>query len=203
MTIESYFNSSFQADVAKLRFRGVPQVLKDILQDQALVLFGGKNWATVKDDLARIQAENRPRFILCLFALVATDQCMQSYFKSHYVRWRSQTGYPKFAWSRFGLHNENPLKLLSVPDLAGLLDVEQTCALMPEFVLFYRQQILDYARMHCPALTAEYFFGKLCQDPIFELNDGTVVPAFKQAMKALLQAGSDQDASGGGYLLVA
>jgi hypothetical protein len=203
MTLENYFNSSFQSDVAKLQFRAVPQVLKDILQDQELVLFGGKNWSTVDEDLALISPENRPQFILCLFLLVATDQCMQSYFKAHYPHWRSQTAYPKFGWTRFGLYNENPLKLLSVPDVAGLVDAELCSALLPEFVAFYRQQIEDYVRMHCPELTAEHFFGKLCRDAIFEFNEGALVPVFKQAMYPLMQADACPDHADDAYLMAA
>lgn len=203
MTLESYFNSSFQTDVAKLQFRVVPQVLKDILHDQDLVLFGGKNWSAVQEDLAHIKPENRSLFILSLLILVATDQCMQSYFKSHYPHWRAQTAYPKFGWTRFGLYNENPLKLLSIPEMAGLLDAKETCSLMPEFVLFYRQQIQEYARMHCPGLTADYFFEKLCRDAIFDLEEGEVVNAFKRSMMGLLQTYSPAGALDEAYLLAA
>lgn len=203
MTIERYFNSSFQIDVAKLHFRPVPQVLKEILHDQDLVLFGGKNWSSVEDDLAQVASENRPMFVLCLLVLVATDQCMQTYFKSHYAHWRAQTAYPKFGWTRFGLYNENPLRLLSVPESAGLLDVAATCDLMPEFVAFYQRQIQEYVRMHCPELSIEYFFEKLCQDAIFDFNEGQVVSAFKHTMVQWLQNMRAHDASGEGYLLAA
>lgn len=186
MTIEHYFNSSFQTDVAQLQFKQVPQVLKDILQEQDLVLFGGKNWSSVHGDLTPIAPENRPRFVLCLLLLVATDQCMQTYFKSHYSQWRAQTAYPKFGWTRFGLYNENPLKLLSVPERAGLIDVATTCELLPQFVVFYRRQIQDYLHQHDPELSAEHFLGKLCQDAVFDLDEGQVVPAFKEAMRCLL-----------------
>lgn len=203
MTLENYFNSSFQSDIAKLQFRSVPQVLKDILHDQELVLFGGKNWSSVQEDLVHIQAENRPLFVLCLVALVATDQCMQSYFKSHYADWRGLTAYPKFGWTRFGLYNENPLKLLSVPESLGLLDAQRTCSLMGEFVSFYRQQIQEYARAHCPDLTVNGFLEKLCRDAIFELNDGAVVAAFKQAMLAQLPSPHANGVLAENYLLAA
>jgi hypothetical protein len=203
MTIEHYFNSSFQIDVAKLQFKQVPQVLKDILHEQDLVLFGGKNWASVQDDLAHIAPENRPRFVLCLLALVATDQCMQTHFKSHYAHWRAQTAYPKFGWTRFGLYNENPLKLLSVSDTAGLLDVAATCELMPEFVVFYQRQIHDYLRLHAPELTAEHFLGKLCHDAVFDLDEGHAVPAFKQAMRRWLHNANANASPGDACLLAA
>lgn len=203
MTIEHYFNSSFQIDVAKLQFKQVPQVLKDILHEQELVLFGGKNWSSVQNDLAAIDPENRPMFVLCLLLLVATDQCMQTYFKSHYAHWRAQTAYPKFGWTRFGLYNENPLKLLSAPERAGLLDVNATCELMQEFAAFYQRQIHDYVRLHAPELTAELFLGKLCQDAIFDLQEGRAVRAFKQAMRPWLQKSKANESSGDAYLLAA
>lgn len=203
MSIERYFNSNFQIDVAKLHFRPVPQVLKDILHDQDLVLFGGKNWSSVQEDLTLIEPDHRPLFVLCLLALVATDQCMQTYFKPHYAHWRAQTAYPKFGWSRFGLYNENPLRLLSAPESAGLLDVKGTCNLMPEFIAFYQRQIQEYVRLHCPELSVEYFFEKLCQDAIFDFDDGQVVPAFKHTMLHWLQNTWPQDESGEGYLLAA
>lgn len=202
MSIERYFNSNFQIDVAKLQFKQVPQVLKDILHDQDLVLFGGKNWSSVQEDLTLIEPDHRALFVLCLLSLVATDQCMQTYFKPHYAHWRAQTAYPKFGWSRFGLYNENPLKLLSVPEACGLLDAAQVCKLMPEFVSFYRQQIQEYARAHCPSLSAEYFFEKLAHDAIFDLEEGIAVPVFKRALMDWLE--SDPVASSlDAYLLAA
>ena len=203
MTIENYFNSSFQIDVAKLQFRQVPQVLKDILQDQDLVLFGGKNWSSVQDDLSQVAPENRPLFVLCLLVLVATDQCMQTYFKSHYGHWRAQTAYPKFGWTRFGLYNENPLKLLSAPENAGLLDVAATCELMPELATFYQDQIHDYVRLHAPELTVEHFLGMLCQDAVFDLDEGHAVAAFKMEMLRSLQNTRPKDSSCDRYLLAA
>ena len=92
MRIENYFEHDFQKDIAKLQFNEVPQVLRDILHDPELLLFGGKNWSHLAHDLEHIEPNVRPAFILCLFAVVATDQCMQSYFKSHYPRWRTHTG---------------------------------------------------------------------------------------------------------------
>ncbi len=103
MSIANYFNQGFQRDIGKLQFSEVPQVLKDILNDKDLIQFGGRNWSKVDTDLKDIDVELRPMFVLCLFVLVATDQCMQTYFKQHYANWRAQTAYPKFGWIRFGL----------------------------------------------------------------------------------------------------
>ncbi|PUE49027.1 hypothetical protein B9Z47_05805 [Limnohabitans sp. 2KL-1] len=201
MNIEHYFDTGFQSDIAKLQFSEVPQVLKDILNDQELVLFGGKNWSHVEADLGPMDSEVRPLFVLCLFAVVATDQCMQSYFKPHYARWRSETAYPKFAWTRFGLYNENPLKLLSVPEQAGLLDTARTSGLMREFVLFYRNLVADYFDMHATGLSADMFFTKLLQDDIMALDEGVLVAAFKQVAFDLLPKPASSLSPTDGYFL--
>ena len=201
MNIEHYFDTGFQSDIAKMQFSEVPQVLKDILNDQELVLFGCKNWSHVEADLGPMDSEVRPLFVLCLFAVVATDQCMQSYFKPHYARWRSETAYPKFAWTRFGLYNENPLKLLSVPEQAGLLDTARTSGLMREFVLFYRNLVADYFDMHATGLSADMFFTKLLQDDIMALDEGVLVAAFKQVAFDLLPKPASSLSPTDGYFL--
>ncbi len=203
MSIVAYFNQGFQRDIGKLHFSEVPQVLKDILNDKDLIQFGGKNWSRVEDDLQYIDLELRPLFILCLFALVATDQCMQTYFKQHYAEWRAQTAYPKFGWTRFGLYNENPLKLLSVPEQLQLFDAAKTSALMREFVGFYRTLVADYCHLHAPQLSADLFFSRLLQDDIFSKGEGQVVAAFKQAAPALIQGRTLDASASEGYLLAA
>lgn len=203
MSIVKYFNHGFQRDIGKLQFSEVPQVLKDILNDKDLIQFGGKNWSRVEEDLKDIDVELRPMFVLCLFALVATDQCMQTYFKPHYADWRAQTAYPKFGWTRFGLYNENPLKLLSVPEHMQLVDAEQTCALMREFVSFYRNLVADYCHLHAPQLSADLFFSRLLQDDIFSTGEGRVVVAFKQVASGLIQSRHLDASATEGYLLAA
>lgn len=203
MSIVQYFNRGFQQDIAKLQFNQAPQVLKDILDDPHLILFGGKNWACVQEDLKNIDPHVRPMFVLCLFALVATDQCMQTYFKQHYGDWRAQTAYPKFGWTRFGLYNENPLKLLSVPEQAQCVDAEQTAALMREFVGFYRTLVADYCHLHAPELSADLFFTKLLQDDIFRWREGRLVAAFNQSAHGLIEGRTLNASDTEGYLLAA
>jgi hypothetical protein len=188
MSIVKYFNHGFQSDIGKLQFTEVPKVLRDILNDKDLIQFGGKNWSHVQEDLQDIDPELRPMFVLCLFALVATDQCMQTYFKPYYADWRVQTAYPKFGWTRFGLYNENPLKLLSVPEQMQLVDVEKTCALMRDFMGFYRSLVTDYCHQHAPQLSVDLFFTRLLQDEIFEMGEGQLVAAFKHAASDLIPA---------------
>lgn len=203
MSIVKYFHHGFQSDIGKLQFTEVPKVLRDILNDKDLIQFGGKNWSRAQEDLQDIDPELRPMFVLCLFALVATDQCMQTYFKPYYADWRAQTAYPKFGWTRFGLYNENPLKLLSVPEQMQLVDVAQTCALMRDFVGFYRSLVADYCQQHAPQLSADLFFSRLLQDEIFAMGEGQLVAEFKQAASDLIQARTLDVSPSEGYLLAA
>lgn len=203
MSVVKYFNHGFQRDIAKLQFSEVPQVLKDIMNDQDLLQFGGRDWSHVQEDLKDIDAETRPMFVLCLFALVATDQCMQTYFKQHYTQWRVKTAYPKFGWARFGLYNENPLKLLAVPEQAQLIDTDMTCGLLREFVAFYRSLVADYCQVHAPQISVDLFFTKLLHDDIFSYNEGVLVPAFRPAALGLIQGSTlDSSASEGRLLAV-
>jgi len=183
MTLKRYFSKDFQKDLATLHLMDVPQVLKDIFNDQELLCFGGKDWVHVSKDLAPMTLSNRPRFVLSLLAVVLTDQCMQTHFKSSYAQWREQTNYPKFAWMRFGLYNENPLKIFSVPERAGLLPVDQTLAQMPEFVAFYLELMGDYLKKNMPHISLERFCQAIFKDRIMELDDGQVLAAFKQAFE--------------------
>lgn len=183
MTLKRYFSKDFQKDLATLHLMDVPQVLKDIFNDQELLCFGGKDWVHVSKDLAPMAPLDRPRFVLSLLAVVLTDQCMQTHFKSSYAQWREQTNYPKFAWVRFGLYNENPLKILSMPERAGLLSVDQTLALMPEFVAFYLELMGDYLQQNMPHISLERFCQAILKDGIMELEDGQVLAAFKHAFK--------------------
>jgi hypothetical protein len=196
MSIENYFNHGFQSDIAKLQFAEVPQVLRDILNDPQLVLFGGKNWAHVETDLQNIKAEDRPMFVLCLFAVVATDQCMQTYFRSHYRHWRSQTAYPKFGWVRFGLYNENPLKLFSASENSQVIDTARTSGLMSDFMVFYRQLLDDYFRQNAPELAADLFFSRLLNDKIMDLNEGRLIAAFKHHAAVLICGSTKPSFSG-------
>ncbi len=192
MTFKRYFSKDFPKDLGALQLSPVPRVLKDIFHDPDLLCFGGKDWKHVAQDLELIAVHDRPRFVLSLLAMVLTDQCMQTYFKSSYATWRAQTNYPKFAWMRFGLYNENPLKLLAMPERAGLLPVAQTLALMPEFVSFYLELVADYLKKNMPQVAPEAFFKSVFKDGIMQLDDGVVLAAFKCALQQALQPASSQ-----------
>jgi hypothetical protein len=186
MTFERYFSKDFPKDLLALQLTDVPQVLKDIFNDEDLCCFGGKNWANVAKDLQAVSLNNRPQFVLSLLAVVLTDQCIQTHFKSSYKHWRQQTNHPKFAWIRFGLYNENPLKILTRPESEGLLPIEATVALVPEFVEFFLELIGDYLQKNMPQVSSEQFFKAVFKDGIMDLEGGEALDAFKQTLTLAL-----------------
>lgn len=186
MHLKGYFSKDFQKDLRALHLVNAPQVLKDIFCDDDLCCFGGKDWAHVAQDLEAVPEQNRPCFVLSLLAVVLTDQCIQTHFKSSYKRWHQQTNYPKFAWVSLGLHNENPLKILSRPESEGLLPVAATVALVPEFVQFYLDLIEGYLEQNMPHVTSVQFFAAVYKDGIMDLQGGEVLEAFKQTLSLAL-----------------
>ena len=60
MTFKRYFSKDFPKDLFALQLSHVPQVLKDIFNDDDLCVFGGKDWANVAKDL---EAKLREKFV--------------------------------------------------------------------------------------------------------------------------------------------
>lgn len=179
MKLASYFKQDFPKHLSQLQFRPVNQVLKDLFHDPFLVLFGGRDWAHVQQDLAPIPRNQRAHFVYALLAIVLTDQCIQTYFKSAYPAWREATAYPKFGWSGFGLHNENPYKLVSVAESSGLVDRTALQALLPEFVEFLQDVVHAHFARELPAVDVPQFFQHLLADGINAHQSGTVLPALQ------------------------
>lgn len=181
MKLSTYFKQDFPKHLSQLQFRPVNQVLKDLFHDPMLVLFGGRDWAHIQQDLAPIPRQQRAHFIYALLAIVLTDQCIQTYFKTAYPAWREATAYPKFGWSGFGLHNENPYKLIAVAESCGLVDRAALHALLPEFVEFLQDVATAHFTREMPVVDVRQFFRHLLSDDINALQSGTVLPAL-QAM---------------------
>jgi hypothetical protein len=90
-----------------------------------------------------------------------------------------------------------------VPEQLQQVDADKTCALMREFVGFYRTLVADYCHLHAPELSADLFFSRLLQDDIFTMGEGRVVAAFKQAAPGLIQGRTLDTSATEGYLLAA
>lgn len=150
------------------------------MQDNAVMFFGGRDWERVADDLQGIPANDKPLFVLCLFMVVLTDQCLYTHFPDGYPRWRRQTGFPKFGWAGFGPHNENPLKILSAAEREGEIVAEEVIQIIPEFVAFMIEEVQDFFQANLPGIESAAFFEYIERDGAFAYDEGKIVRCFKQ-----------------------
>jgi hypothetical protein len=181
--MENYFYSRFPAHLQQLRFSTPNPINGEAFDVTNVPFFGGPDWENAASDLGRIPPSDRGKFVLALFMVVLTDQALFTNSRDSYERWRRFTAFPKFGSTGFGIHNENPLKLLWAPEKAGLVDVEELIASMPGFVEFMISEtgrvIAEYGLAVTPA---EHFQG-IKKDAAYKFNEGKVVAAFKAAFE--------------------
>jgi hypothetical protein len=186
--MNDYFYKKFPGQLRGLEYQRPNQVvIEHIMRDNAVVFFGGQHWDNVSNDLAAIPPEDRPRFILSLFMVILTDQCLYTYYKDSYKLWREKTQFPKFGWSGFGPHNENPFMVLYIPERKKVVDTNKVIELLPEFVKFFVEETKNYFKANLPDVNTTEFFNKIKNDSSFiSINKGTIVKSFKEKFEALL-----------------
>ena len=149
--------------------------------------FGGPDWETVAADIENVPRDDRSRFVLCLFMVVLTDQALYTYFRTSYETWRRRTNFPKFGWSGFGPHNENPFKILYAPERANVVDTNNMLFLVRDFVSFFVDETVNYFAQHLPEVEIQGFFDAIQRDNGYAFNEGLVVPNVKAEFKALIE----------------
>ena len=124
--LETYFDNEFSIDVRTLRTQKPSYVIlsnpASFGVDEQTVFVGGKDWENIEHDRSSISPEKREYFIICLFSIVLIDLIMFTYFKDQYSVYRKKTNYPKFGWTGFGPHFENPKKIILVPEQLNIVD---------------------------------------------------------------------------------
>ena len=175
-----YFYNRFPIDLRRIEKQEPNPIVRDkIMRDPSAIFFGGPEWQNVSTDLPRVPRENRGRFILSLFMVTLTEQVIYTYHRNHYWTWRSRTGFPKFGWSGYGPHHENPFILLWAPEREGVIQPNEVLPLLPEFVRFYLEATTSYFRQHLPAIQMTDFLWGLMSDPEYRFDRGTIAPAFR------------------------
>ena len=154
-------------------------------QDYNIQFFGGRNWEHAAEDLATIPPHQREIFVFCVFMTVITDQAIFTYYPQYYAKWRHVTQFPKFGWSGFGMHNENPYKLLWMPEKKRLIDPEVACDAMAEWVT----QFIDLTHIsfnyQYNTFDTATFFKNIMQDTSFQFvpnKNSRVLTAFRQQL---------------------
>ena len=191
--MKSYFYDTFPGQLRQLEMQPANRVLRENI-DPVLTFFGGRGWERVSEDLQHIPGEDRSRFVLSLFMIILTDQALYRYYPDSYTRWREQTAFPKFGWSGFGPHNENPMLILWAPERECVLSAGELIASLPEFVSFWTQETADLFGREYPEIPVADYFAKVRNDHAWQsANQGTVVPELKRLSEAMPKPlGTDQ-----------
>jgi len=184
--MNEYFYQEFPEHLKLVEFKRPNLIILEREQDSALNFFGGKDWGNVSEDLSYIPKSKRANFILSLFMVVLTDQCLFTCFSDSYPIWRKQTGFPKFGWSGFGPHNENPLKLLWAPEREKEVDNTEVIEDMPNFVDFMIKTVKDFFNQNLSDVKYTDFFDAIINDSAFEFSEGEIVKSFKTVLQQKL-----------------
>ena len=149
--LETYFNTEFSSDVKKLRFQKPNNVILSnpacFGVDEQTVFFGEKDWKYIEHDLSSISPGKKEYFVICLFTIVLIDLTMFTYFKDQYSVYRKKTNYPKFGWTGFGPHFENPKTIILLPEQLNMVDF-----------LFLKNNVIGYCKWF--SAKCEELFGK-------------------------------------------
>jgi len=192
--MHNYFYDTFPKHHALLNCSQPNRIERDIMQDSSVVFFGGPDWSNVADDLSKIPYDDRPRFVLSLFMVVLADQCLYTYQRDAYSVWRRMTNYPKFGWSGFGSHNENPLKILWAPEREEAMSARSTIDMMSSFVDFFLTETNKFFTENLPNVNLSDYFNAMRQDAEYAFDEGEIVRCFKNELDSALIRQSTQAA---------
>ena len=191
--MRDYFYGRFQSQIQLLEFKQPNEIVRDFLGNDALAVFGGRDWENVTKDLLLIPAEDRARFVLCLFMMVLIDQCLYARWRDAYKTWEEKTNYPKFGSLGFGVNNENPFKILWAPERENIVGGHSGLELMPEFVKFMKEETTDFLSNNLPQIQASDFFDSIKRDYAFNFDKGEHVLCFKKEFE--IQTGRTEKSS--------
>jgi hypothetical protein len=187
MYIQTYFQNQFPGHLRKMNFNRPNEiVLNEMLQDPNAMFFGGKDWRNIEEDLSSIPESDKPAFVLSLFMIIITDQCIHSHFKDRYPDWHRKTMFPKFGWTGFGYHMENPMKILWIPEKRELINPDAVIALIPSFISFFKKETESYMNQHLPDIETATFFKAILNDADFKFNYGSVNKEVKNEMGKMI-----------------
>lgn len=185
--IYAYFYNRFPSQLATLGLHQPNPIILRNMRDSGVVFFGDPEWSNVRSDLAAVPEADRPLFILSLFMVVLTDQAVYTYFPHSYDTWRMHTRFPKFGWSGFGPHNENPIWILRVPEREGVIASDAVIGLMPEFARFLARETTTTFRQWLPAIDVTAYFNAVRGDKDYaaDVGEGTIIPRFKEELETV------------------
>lgn len=168
MPLKQYLENRFLRDLSTLPFNRPNDIMlthaRNFRIDQQTIYFGGPDWENIENDIQHVEEADREYFFICLFTIVLIDLAMFTYFQQHYGTFRSRTGYPKFGWSGFGPHYENPTKLLLLPEQKGFTNYSYLRQNVNSYVQLFRSKCDSYFRAYNPEITTNTFIDAILKD---------------------------------------
>jgi hypothetical protein len=107
-----------------------------------------------------------------------------SHYRNYYSIFRNKTRYPKFGWSGFGPHYENPKKLLDIPFQKGLLKIEKID--LDEYIELFISETNSFFESNLNQIRTEDFFNSLLTDKDFQVSQdeiSTITPLIINKLK--------------------
>ena len=153
--------------------------------DKAILsFFAGLCADLLVENSRNIQKEFYEHFFLCLFTITIIDLTIFSHYRDHYSIFRNKTRYPKFGWSGFGPHYENPKKLLDIPFQKGLLRIDKID--MDEYVQLFISETNFFLESNLNQIKTVDFFNSLLTDKDFQVSENensTLTPLIINKLK--------------------
>lgn len=166
--LQEYLRNQFLNDFRKLKLYKPGSVIQahasDFRVDADTQYFGGSNWADFDRNMSSILEANKPYFCLGLFCHCILDMTMFSYFKEYYSAFRSRTLMPKFGWSGFGVHYNNPALLINLPDQKGILNATNLSKVLHVYGDYWEACIQEMITQYQPSLTVSLVLKALLSD---------------------------------------
>jgi hypothetical protein len=188
MKLKEYLKNQFPADLARLKFQKPNSVIQNNPDsfniDQYTIYFGGMNWKNIDQDIKHIDKEFYEHFFLCLFTITIIDLTIFSHFRDYYSIFRNKTRYPKFGWSGFGPHYENPKKLLDIPFQKSLLRIDKID--IEEYVQLFISETNSFLESNLNQIKTVDFFNSLLTDKDFQVGENennTLTPLIINKLK--------------------
>ena len=176
MNLKDYLNQQFVYDLKELNYKQPNSVIKNNLEsfniDKYTIFFGGPNWKDINNDIKLIDKNNYENFFLSLFTIITIDLTFFTYFKDDYDYFRNTTRYPKFGWTGFGVHYENPIKILDVPQKLNLIDESKIN--YNEYSNLFYESLENYLKSFNNKINIQEFIEKLINDKDFRIKNNLI-----------------------------
>ena len=97
--------------------------------------------------------------------------------------------YPKFGWSGFGPHYENPKKLLLIPQHANFTNFDYISNHVEEYIDLFIEECDRFFREFIPEIQTNDFILRFLEDPEMQLQQqekGTIIELILAGFKKKL-----------------